>query len=116
MTEILWTTLLKQQASLIFELCIDYSKVHRLLLNLNSRKSTGTDKIPAKIIRFASPVIANSLTKIFNRAINNESVPSEWEEARVVYPLTKKALVIFVHKKGSRYLLNNIAPYLFFLL
>jgi hypothetical protein len=55
------------------------------------------DKIPAKIIRIASPVIANSLAKIFNRAITSDSVPSEWKAARVT-PL---------HKKGPRNLLNN---------
>ena len=79
---------------------VSESTVQRLLLSLNPRKSTGIDKIPAKIIRVASPVVANSLTKIFNRAISNESFPSEWKQARVV-PL---------HKKGSRNLLNNYRP------
>ena len=64
-------------------------KVYRLLLSLNPCKSTGIDKIPAKIIRIASPVIANSLTKIFNMAISNEFVLSEWKLARVT-PLHKK--------------------------
>ena len=86
---------------------VSESTVQRLLLSLNPRKSTGIDKIPAKIIRVASPVVANSLTKIFNRAISNESFPSEWKQARVV-PL---------HKKGSRNLLNNnniiISPYIY---
>ncbi|CAB4029658.1 RNA-directed DNA polymerase from transposon BS, partial [Paramuricea clavata] len=68
---------------------VSESKVHRLLLSLNPGKSTGIDKIPAKIIRIASPVIANSLAKIFNRAITSESVPSEWKAARVT-PLHKK--------------------------
>ena len=62
---------------------VSESTVHRLLLSLNPRKFTGIDKIPAKIIRIASPVIANSLTKIFNCAISNESFPSEWKQARV---------------------------------
>ncbi|CAB3992421.1 Hypothetical predicted protein, partial [Paramuricea clavata] len=79
---------------------VSESKVHRLLLFLNPGKSTGIDKIPAKIIRIASPVIANSLAKIFNRAITSESAPSEWKAARVT-PL---------HKKGPRNLLNNYRP------
>ena len=69
-------------------------------MSLNPRKSTAIDKIPAKIIHIFSPVIASSLTKIFDRAISNQSVPSEWKQARVI-PL---------HKKGSRYRLNNYGP------
>ena len=82
---------------------VSESTVQRLLLSLNPHKSTGIEKIPAKIIRVASPVVANSLTKIFNRTISNESFPSEWKQARVV-PL---------HKKGSRNLLNKLSPYIY---
>ena len=52
-------------------------------------KATGIDKIPAKIIRVASPIITDSLTKIFNKAIRNECVPHDWKIARVI-PLHKK--------------------------
>ena len=48
---------------------ISVTKVVGLLLALNPCKSTGIDKIPAKIIRIAALVIAESLTKIFNTAI-----------------------------------------------
>ena len=89
----------KATSKLNFQAVSEYT-VQRLLLSLNPRKSTGIDKIPAKIIRVASPVVANSLTKIFNRAISNESFPSDWKQAKVV-PL---------HKKGSRNLLNNYRP------
>ena len=83
----------------LFQAVSEY-KVNRLCLYLNPRESTGIDKIPAKIIRIASPVIANSFTKIFNWAISNESFPSEWKQERVG-PL---------HKKGSCNLLNNYRP------
>ena len=76
------------------------SKVHRLFLSLNPCKATGIDKIPAKIIRVASPIIADSLTKIFNKVNRNECVPHDWKIARVI-PL---------HKKGPRNLLNNYRP------
>ena len=79
---------------------VSESKVHRLLLSLNPCKATGIDKIPAKIIRVASPIIADSLTKIFNKAIRNECVPHDWKIARV----------ITLHKKGPRNLLNNYRP------
>ena len=56
---------------------VSESKVHRLLLSLNPCKATGINKIPAKIIHVASPIIADSLTKIFNKAIRNECVPHD---------------------------------------
>ena len=71
-----------------------------MLRSLNPCKSTGIDKIPAKIIRIAAPVIAESLTKIFNTAIFSETVPSDWKVARVI-PL---------HKSGPRNLFNNYHP------
>ena len=71
-----------------------------LLRYLNPYKSTGIDKIPAKIIRIAAPVIADSLTKIFNTAIYSETVPFDWKVARVI-PL---------HKSGPRNLFNDNRP------
>ena len=79
------------------------TKVYNLLSSLNpckSCKSTGIDKIPAKTIRIAAPIIANSLTRIFNTAIYGETVPSEWKLARVIPS----------HKNGPRNMLNNYRP------
>ena len=76
------------------------TKVVSLLRSLNPCKSTGIDKIPAKINRMAAPVIAESLTKIFNTAICGETVPFDWKVARVI-PL---------HKSGPRNLFNNYHP------
>ncbi|CAB4036522.1 Hypothetical predicted protein, partial [Paramuricea clavata] len=79
---------------------VSESNVYRLRLSLNPRKSTGIDKIPAKIIRIAAPVITNSLTKIFNLAIISSTVPFEWKIARVTP----------IFKNGPRNLLNNYRP------
>ena len=68
---------------------VSVAKVNKFLRSLNACKSTGIDKIPAKIIRIAAPVIADLLTKIFNTAIFNETIPFEWKIARVI-PLHKK--------------------------
>ena len=53
---------------------ISVTKVVGLLQSLNPCKSTGIDKIPAKIIRIAAPV-----TKIFNTAIYSETLPFDWK-------------------------------------
>ncbi len=79
---------------------VSKTKVYNLLSSLNPCKSTGIDKIPAKIIRTAAPIIVNSLTRIFNTAIYSKTVSSEWKLARVI-PL---------HKNGPRNMLNNYRP------
>ena len=79
---------------------VSETNVYKLLSSLNPCKSTGIDKIPAKIIRISAPIIANSLTRIFNTAIYSETVPPEWKLARVI-PL---------HKNGPRNMLNNYRP------
>ena len=79
---------------------ISVTKVVGLLWSLNLCKSTGIDKIRAKIIRFAAPVTAESLTKIFNTAIYSKTVPFHWKVARVI-PL---------HKSGPRNVFNNYRP------
>ncbi len=71
---------------------VSETKVYNLLSSLNPCKSTGIDKIPAKIIRIAAPII--------NTAIYGETVLSEWKLARVI-PL---------HKNGPRNMLNNYRP------
>ncbi|CAB4025578.1 Hypothetical predicted protein [Paramuricea clavata] len=66
---------------------VSESNVYRLLLSLNPRKSTGIEKIPAKIINF-------------NMAIISATVPFEWKIARVTP----------IFKNGPRNLLNNYRP------
>ena len=53
-----------------------------------------------KIIKFAAPIFANSLTKIFIMAIDTETFPSKWTIARVTPP----------YKNGPRNLLGNYRP------
>ena len=79
---------------------ISVIKVVGSLQSLNPCKSTGIDKILARIIRIAAPVIAESLTKIFNTAIDSETVPFKWKIARII-PL---------HKSGPGNLFNNYRP------
>ena len=76
---------------------VDTPEVIKLLFSLCTSKATGIDKISAKIIKFAAPIISNSLTKISKMAIDTETFPSEWKIARVTPS----------HKKGPRNLLYN---------
>jgi hypothetical protein len=53
------------------------------LRNLKDNKSTGLDKIPAKILKLASDIIAPSLTFIFNLSLATGIYVDDWKRARV---------------------------------
>ncbi|CAB3991234.1 Hypothetical predicted protein, partial [Paramuricea clavata] len=79
---------------------VSVTLVYTLLVNLSTTKATGMDKISAKILQVAAPVIAPSLTEIFNMSIDSDQFPSGWKAARVI-PL---------FKKGQRSMLDNYRP------
>ena len=54
------------------------------LRNLKSNKSTGLDKIPAKILRLSSDIIAPSLTHIFILSLETGIYVDDWKRPRVV--------------------------------
>ena len=76
------------------------SNACHLLSGLSSNKATGIDKISCKIIKIAAPVIADSLTYIFNQVITQSSFPDEWKMARVTP----------IFKNGQRNLPENYRP------
>ena len=48
---------------------INHSNVFKLFNELVVSKATGVDKIPAKVLKLAAPVITNSIIKIINCSI-----------------------------------------------
>ena len=56
---------------------IDTYTVFHMLLSISASKATGLDKIPAKILKIAAPVIAESLTNLFIYSIQTEIFPTE---------------------------------------
>ena len=63
-------------------------------------KATGPDEIPAKLLKETASVIAPSLCKIFNKSLQQGSLPSDWKLANVVP----------VHKKGAKDHVENYRP------
>ena len=59
------------------------------LLSLDTTKATGPDNISTKLLKEAAPIIAPSLTRLFNVSLVTESYPSAWKRANVL-PLYKK--------------------------
>ena len=76
------------------------SKVLLLLSRLCESKSTGLDRISAKLLRECADLIAESLCTIFNHSIVSGIFPDEWKLSKVI-PL---------FKQGNRSDLNNYRP------
>ena len=77
------------------------STVCWLLNQLDAKKATGLDRIPCKLLKLSSSIVAGpSLAYIFKSCIDAEIFPNEWKIAKVT-PL---------FKKGSKRELGNYRP------
>ena len=65
------------------------STVCRLLNQLDTKKATGLDRIPFKLLKLSSSIVGPSLAYIFMRCIDAEIFPDEGKIAKVT-PLFKK--------------------------
>ena len=74
--------------------------VLKLLQNIKVDKATGPDAIAARVMQETAVDLAPVLTTIFKHSINTESVPEDG----------KKANVIPICKKGSKYSPSNYWP------
>ena len=79
---------------------IETHKVSKLLNKIDSKKATGLDKIPSKLLKLAADIVSPSLTCIFNASIATGIFPDEWKKARVSP----------VFKKGTKSDPNNYRP------
>ncbi|KAI8516711.1 hypothetical protein Bbelb_052920 [Branchiostoma belcheri] len=61
---------------------VDETEVLNELLKLRTKKSTGLDKIPAKLLKDSAPVIVKPLTHIFNLSIATGEIPKEYSTDR----------------------------------
>ena len=79
---------------------VSSSKVYKFLNSLSVCKATGIDKISAKVLKLAVPVVSESLTQIFTKLLVSHVFPTEWKVVQV------NAL----HNRGSRNILDNYRP------
>jgi hypothetical protein len=74
--------------------------VAKCISSLKPNKATGLDKISARLLKDAAPVIISSLTHLLNLSIINKTVPKIWKSARLT-PL---------HKAGAKDDPSNFRP------
>ena len=75
-------------------------EVLQKLKSLNVNKSTGADEIHGKLLYELRYELVKPLTHLFNLSLRSGAVPQDWREANVT-PL---------HKKGSKFQVNNYRP------
>ena len=81
-------------------IAVVWKGVHKLLMNLKTKKDTGPDEIPAFILKSAATELAPALAMLFQLSLDLSEVPQDWQEASVV-PL---------FKKGDRHQASNYRP------
>jgi len=59
------------------------SEVRRILRKLDDRKATGSDGIPAAVLRRCAPILAPSLSILINASLSSGTVPSALKLADV---------------------------------
>lgn len=66
--------------------------VYKQIKKMNTRKATGCDQIPAKIIKLTAPIIARPLSVLINKSLSCNLFPDGLKLAEVV-PVYKKKYV-----------------------
>jgi len=98
-SDMLFQKAILSNATFSFKSCSS-NEVRKLLEKLESKKSTGLDKLPPKMLKIEAGVLALSLAFLFNQSISSGIVPTEWKLARVTP----------IFKKGKRQVVNNYRP------
>ena len=91
--------LISTNSTFSFKSCSS-NEVRKLLEKLETKKSTGLDNLPSKMLKIAAGVVAPSLAFLFNQSISSGIVPAEWKLARVTP----------IFKKEKRQDVNNYRP------
>jgi hypothetical protein len=79
---------------------IEVNYVKDMLGRINTKKTSGPDNIPCKLLKLARDVVSPSLTHIFNKSICTSIYPKEWKIANVTP----------IHKDGAKHDLDNYRP------
>ena len=82
------------------ELLCSVEEIMELLQALDTNKASGPDGIAAKMLKSTAPVIAPSLTTLFNYSVKNGVVPDEWKNSNIVP----------IPKSSNRALASNYRP------
>ena len=63
---------------------VEEEDVKKLLHRTSPRKATGPDYIPARVMKDCASELAPILTIIFNKSLQEGTVPNDWRHANVM--------------------------------
>ena len=86
--------------STVCDITITKQKVESMLKVLNVSKSTGPDEFHPRFLKETAESIALPVTILFNKSLNEGSIPQEW----------KLANVTCIHKSGDKTSASNYRP------
>ena len=75
-------------------------EISNIIVNLDSKKSSGPSIIPTKLLKIANPLLCRQISLIINTSFTNGIFPDS----------VKIANVVPIHKKGSTLDINNYRP------
>ena len=82
------------------DLSLSELEVEILLTSLDTNKATGSDEIPARLLKETASIIVPSICKLFNKSLEQGTVPQDWKLENVVP----------VYKKGDKEHTENYRP------
>ena len=90
----------RQQSPTMPDIHISVEGVLKLLRNLKPNKASGPNNIRPRVLKELADIIADPLTRIFRRSLQDGQVPQDWKHARVAP----------IFKKGQKYDPANYRP------
>ncbi|CAB4019058.1 Hypothetical predicted protein, partial [Paramuricea clavata] len=82
------------------ELNVTELEVENLLNSPDTNKATGSDEIPARLLKETASIITPSICKLFNKSLQQGTVPQYWNLVNVIP----------VYKKGDKEYTENYRP------
>jgi len=82
---------IREEGSEMRSISINPTSVASLLSGLRPFKATGTDDIPAYLLKETANQLAPSLTQVFKASLNQSKLPFDWKTAHII-PAYKKEI------------------------
>ena len=101
-------------------------EIHKALTELKSKKATGVDGIPSRLLKDGADAPASPLSVIFKLTIQQNVIPAKWKKAKVtplhksgtkddprnyrpisILPVVSKVLECLIHKQLASYFDNH---------
>ena len=79
---------------------ISRAGVHKQLSRINPSKASGSDEIPARVLKEIADSISTVMAYLFQQSVDTGQLPEDW----------RRALVAPVFKKGNRAKPSNYRP------